>query len=81
MLRAALHALCDPVAGLPKGISMTQQPLEQLAAVARAAAPALLSPAAAALPSSFHQGAQSVRVLLMCVACFSVLCALAKMML
>lgn len=45
MLRAALHTLCDPVAGLPKGMSMTHQSPEQLLATARAAAPSLLFPA------------------------------------
>jgi len=48
MLRAALHALCDPVAGLPKGLAMEPLSLEQLTEAVREAAPVLISPAAAA---------------------------------
>ncbi|KAF5838727.1 Nrap protein [Dunaliella salina] len=54
MLRAALHALCDPVAGLPKSLAMTPQPPEQLFGAAHAAAPALLAPFSPA--SASHHG-------------------------
>lgn len=44
MLRAALAALHDPAAGLPRGMSLTHMSADQLLAAARAAAPTLLSP-------------------------------------
>lgn len=43
-LRAALHALCDPMAGLPKGVTMSHMGGESLASAAKAAAPLLTSP-------------------------------------